>query len=202
MERIRKAIENGDLEFAKLKIMEIEAKLAEESSLYSQSILKGQLTELKELYFDRKELVLPFTKPSTKETVEVLNTFDGSDKNPIFKNLSHFRIKEIQCNDATIENCNFIDSEKISCQGTVHIMNVHDSHIICHTTHLRISNCSKIKLEAFCVTGVFLQNSSDIEIIQIDEPGNNCSKVFDFNSPLRNKNYKFLKPATEPSNCS
>lgn len=202
MDSLKQPIQNEELSQIKEKIKELENKLSLESSVYLQSSLKKQISELRDAYSSKYQFELSTIVQANKENIKELiilpiqedSAFNSSTCNSNcvnYKNLSNCKIESCNFKDITIENCESIKTDKIHCQGTLNIKNVHNSHIICHTAHLRITNSSELTLEVFCKTGVYLQDSCKITIIPTPLHGNNCSKVFDFNCPRENKNFSF-----------
>lgn len=189
----------NNLSNLKAKICDMENRMANESSIQMQKTLRKQLSELRNLYSSSLNLEISDITPSKCESLKdnkssnsndvISNTQKESLSTPHFKNLSNFKIDGFDCVDAVVENCNFINSDLIKCKGTFNLKNTHNATINVHTTHFRITNSSDVILNVFSKTGIYLQDSTRIKIIPIQEPNNNCEKVFDFNSPLENKNF-------------
>lgn len=177
--KIRNAIESGDLDYAKDKIKEMEVKLTEESSLYLQSNLKKQLAILKDLYCKKLSIELTSTRELPRQVIHANNN-----------NLDGQIVESVQSADVLIENCKFIKNEIISCSGTLNLRNVEDSRIECHCAHVRMTGCTGVELVVLRGTGIYLHECSNIRICRT---GNESAvKVFDFSSPLSSKNYSII----------
>lgn len=192
MTSIEELILNGDLEAAKTLICGLEAKLEQESSKSIQSNLKQQISKLKELYFSKVSISLKSTKEKEDLTFEVSNQFTGNSEKFIVQNANMAKISAVMCSEAKIENCSDIKTELIAARNSIVLRDVKNADVLLKASQIRLIGCTDVKLRVFTRTGVFLQDSSKIQISPLStEEGNLYRSVFDFTDPSGG-NYSFL----------
>jgi len=192
MESIEELILNGDLETAKSLICDLEAKLEQEPSKSIQANLKQRISKLKELYFSKVSISLKSTKEKEDLAFEVSSQFTGNSEKFIVQNANMAKISAVTCSEAKIENCSNIKTKLITARNSIVLKDVKNADVSLKASQIRLVGCTDVKLRVFTRTGVFLQDSSEIQISPLStEEGNLYRSVFDFTDPSGG-NYSFL----------
>lgn len=192
MNVIKQLIKDNKMEEAKSKIIELEVKLEQEQSRYQLIVLKKQIEELKNIYINNCKIYIPNIENDIKlEIKETPTIFIGNKSKFYIKNKKDEIYEQIDTIEGKIENCENIVIRNFNCKGSLLLINVINSEIECNVNQMRLINCKNVVLKIFTMTGIFLQNSTDISIMKLNNMiGNKYKIVYDFSSPFKNINYK------------
>ncbi|KAL0265567.1 UNVERIFIED_CONTAM: hypothetical protein PYX00_011279 [Menopon gallinae] len=149
----------------------LEQRLASERSGFLKMKLQSQIAALKETYNrHRKPLDMVARE---KHVVQVHMSRGGaatSSKKLCISNVVEGKIKPEDCVEAFVTNCRNTVLEYFECQNSLVLENLRDCTVCCLARQIRVTNCFRIKLSCFSYSGVFLQDSSDIEISEHKHP--------------------------------
>lgn len=188
---ITELIEINELKKAKELIMALENKLTEESSVYTQSRLKLQISDLKEKYNSGINLNFKQVPGRIKITTDISKILSKDEnKKLVFSNLKETYIPENFGPECEIEYCQGIETGLLNCENSIFISSVENSKIKCYAQQVRMKDCENVELLVFTKTGISLENCKAIKIIPIENTvENKYNEVFDFTS-LKEKNYQ------------
>lgn len=194
MNQIKNLINDNQLEKAKKEIQILEQRLSEESSKNRQCSLRREIDDLKRLYFEKTKIELTLTRERSITKLEYCQKVEGNKNKFIIENEKDTYIKGGSYIEAKFNGCNRIQTEVISCTGSVLITNDNDSKISCKGSQIRLINCSNTNIRIYTETGVYLQDCKNITIepLGIVDEKNKYKEVYDFTDPL-SKNYMIVE---------
>ncbi|KAM0688001.1 hypothetical protein COBT_000750 [Conglomerata obtusa] len=114
----------------------------------------------------------------------------------IYENLINVNINITDCDNIIIRNCTNIKAGPFNCATSVYLNSVINASLIFSAKQIRLSHCKNIKLKVFTQTGIFLEDSQNIEIEKFscsNEAKNNYFIVKDFSNPFSNANYRIVE---------
>ncbi|EJW02297.1 hypothetical protein EDEG_03261 [Edhazardia aedis USNM 41457] len=196
-DKIIQLIDNGEIEKAYEEISNIEMQIMNEKIKYTKASLMGRVKKLKTYLSKLQELhAIEEINLKEKGAIKVQNFNDDRKINDIYtiteSNCSDNYIlgKEIYVKDIKNREIGVYESE-----SSIFISNLCDCTVSCIAQQIRINNCKRLKLFVHTISGVFLEDSSCIEISALDcgkKTDNLYYKVWDFSNPLGNENYKII----------
>lgn len=190
---------DDDLRMLEETVSDLEGKLASERSSFFKMKLQSQIKTLKETYNKhRKPLDLRAKEKSCMQVHVDRKGAAISSKKLSISNLIGDRIRPGDCVEALVADCKNTVLDYFECQNSVVLENLHECIVCCLAQQIRVTNCSKVKLSCFSYSGVFLQDSSDIEITEYKHPDisnsfNKFDNVYDFSDPCSSRNYTLIK---------
>ncbi|ADM12110.1 uncharacterized protein Eint_081780 [Encephalitozoon intestinalis ATCC 50506] len=189
-----KKIKEGDFEGARKIILEMEDGIRIEPSLYGRRVLLEKVARLKKIYNDhnRAEIgTIPFRSLTSFERRE--NKVDGIKDKRYIKGSRDELVTIEDCVEVVIEDCTNAVFEHFCCEKSVVLNNVKDCKVSCSAHQIRMNGCRNVELEAYTLTGVFLQNSTGIVVRRYGgRKDNRFKNVNDFSSPFESINYTVL----------
>lgn len=185
-----------NLENIESHILELERQLSSEKTSFGRRKLVDKIKELKKEYNANRQ---PITiQCCERKGIELLIDDSKGTANGQKQIVEGYKNKSFHLEDfvvAVIRKCLGCKFEHFSCKTSIYLENLYECDVSCSAQQIRITGCKRLRLKCFSHTGVFLQDSTDIEIGEYKD--NNLNKalvnkfrcVYDFSSPLGSKNY-------------
>lgn len=180
-------------------VSDLERKLANERTSFLKMKLRSQIRDLKETYNrQKKPLDLDVKKKEPLHVHVDRNGADVSSRKLCISGLVESIIKPDECEEAFIANCRNTIFEYFECRNSVMLDNLQECTVCCLGQQVRVVDCYRVKLLCFSYTGVFLQDSNEIEIAEYIHPEisnalNKFDVVYDFSDPCSSRNYTIMK---------
>lgn len=179
-------------------VSDLEHNLASERTSFLKMKLRNQIRELKETYNKQKKPIDLEAKKKAPVHVHIdRKNAAVSNKKLYISGLAGSTIKPYDCVEALIANCRNMIFEYFECQNSVMLDNLQECTVCCLGQQVRVVNCCRVKLLCFSYSGVFLQDSQEIEIAEymhseISNVFNKFDVVYDFSDPCSSRNYTLI----------